>query len=123
MRILACAGAGKTSTMALRIKHLLEECGIEPSRIIVSTFNIEASNALRTRLTALLADASAVTDMLIGNIDKIAFRFCQLHLASASQQCLGVKEYCRAFLDFLRSGAPEGLALCSYYKYFFFDEF
>jgi DNA helicase II / ATP-dependent DNA helicase PcrA len=43
MKILACAGSGKTTTLVMRLDYLVRK-GVDPSKIIVSTFNVEAGN-------------------------------------------------------------------------------
>lgn len=38
-RVLAVAGAGKTTTMAHRVRYMVEECGVAPNTILILMFN------------------------------------------------------------------------------------
>ena len=38
-RVLAVAGSGKSTTMAHRIRHLVQDCAVRPSAIQVLMFN------------------------------------------------------------------------------------
>ena len=52
-RVLAVAGSGKTTTLALRIQHLIEKRGENPRRIRVLTFNRLASKQFIDKLVNL----------------------------------------------------------------------
>ena len=49
IQIIACAGSGKTETLALRVAHLLVH-GIEPESIIAFTFTEKAAAELKQRI-------------------------------------------------------------------------
>lgn len=49
-RVLAVAGSGKSTTMAYRIKHLVQDCGVRPSTILVLMFNSLARKQFSTHL-------------------------------------------------------------------------
>jgi len=51
--VLAVPGAGKTTAVAHRVRFLVEERGVPPGRILVSSFNRATVRGLETRLEAL----------------------------------------------------------------------
>jgi DNA helicase-2/ATP-dependent DNA helicase PcrA len=53
-RVLAVAGAGKTTTIVLRVAYLIKELGVDPRGIRVFAYNALARDELRTRIAALL---------------------------------------------------------------------
>jgi superfamily I DNA/RNA helicase/DNA polymerase III epsilon subunit-like protein len=60
--VLAGPGAGKTFCLIQRIRHLVEERGFEPSRIVAVTFTNRAAGEIASRLASVLGDrAEAVT--------------------------------------------------------------
>lgn len=50
--VVAGPGTGKTSTLIHRVKHLIEVCGVDPSKILVLTFTNKAASDLVERLSA-----------------------------------------------------------------------
>ncbi|MDE5933041.1 MAG: ATP-dependent helicase, partial [Lachnospiraceae bacterium] len=54
MQVLAGPGSGKTFTITQRIRHLIMECGIEPSRILVITFTRAAAGEMQQRFRKLV---------------------------------------------------------------------
>jgi DNA helicase-2/ATP-dependent DNA helicase PcrA len=55
-RVLAVAGSGKTTTIVLRVAHLINELGVNPSTVRVFAYNALARNELRARIEAVLPD-------------------------------------------------------------------
>ncbi len=55
-RVLAVAGSGKTTTIVLRVAHLINEQGVAPSAVRVFAYNALARNELRSRIEAVLPD-------------------------------------------------------------------
>ena len=49
-RVLAVAGSGKSTTMAHRIKHLVQDCNVRPNAILVLMFNALARKQFITHL-------------------------------------------------------------------------
>ena len=49
--LVAGPGSGKTTRLALRIKHLVEDRGADPTAITVITFTREAARNMKERLT------------------------------------------------------------------------
>src|SRR5690242_4731314 len=56
LRVLACAGSGKTEVLARRAVRLLCE-GVPPSAIIAFTFTEKAASELKTRIETRAAEA------------------------------------------------------------------
>ncbi len=55
MMLLAGPGSGKTTTMTRRVVHLITECGVSPSHILVVTFTKAAAREMRERFWKLCA--------------------------------------------------------------------
>ena len=115
IRIIACAGSGKTTTILCRIKYLIDN-GIDPNRIILTTFNIEAADNLKKRLNQLLSKS---TSMRIGTFDSISAYFYFKYFKQ--DQFVGVNEYSNLLLEYLQS--ESGKNILDLYDYVFFDEF
>ncbi|PWM38056.1 MAG: hypothetical protein DBX46_02305 [Clostridiales bacterium] len=69
--VIAGPGTGKTKTLVERIAHLVENCGVKPSRITAVTFTNQAAAEMRERLIARLGGKSAVRGMTIGTFHSI----------------------------------------------------
>lgn len=54
MLVLAGPGSGKTLTITSRTKYLIEECGIQPERILVITFTKAAALEMKERFYKLM---------------------------------------------------------------------
>ena len=54
LRVSAGAGTGKTTTVALRMAHLIERTPIDPERVLGITFTNKAAAEMRERLERLL---------------------------------------------------------------------
>lgn len=52
--VIAGAGAGKTTTVAAKVKYLVDKRGIEPSKILVISFTNKAVGELRERINGCL---------------------------------------------------------------------
>jgi DNA helicase-2/ATP-dependent DNA helicase PcrA len=55
LRVAAGAGTGKTTTIALRVVHLVSDLGLEPERILGITFTNKAAAELADRIRSALA--------------------------------------------------------------------
>lgn len=51
--VFAVAGSGKTTTMAWRVKNLIESHGVQPSRIVATTFSKKARDQMRAKFNEL----------------------------------------------------------------------
>jgi DNA helicase-2/ATP-dependent DNA helicase PcrA len=77
LRIIACAGSGKTSTIAEKVSYLLDptNClGVEPKNIIAFTYTDKAAAELKHKILKLikenerLKDLKGLADMYVGTI-------------------------------------------------------
>jgi DNA helicase-2/ATP-dependent DNA helicase PcrA len=77
LRIIACAGSGKTSTVAAKIAHLLNpdnNLDVAPQNIIAFTYTEKAAAELRNKVLKMikedekLKNIQAIADMYIGTI-------------------------------------------------------
>jgi superfamily I DNA and RNA helicase len=115
IRIIACAGSGKTTTIVCRIKYLIDN-GVESKHILLTTFNVDAAQSLRNRINSVFGYEPNIT---IGTMDSISARFYYRYFRK--DYYVGVSEYAPELLNFLKSS--EGYKITKAYKYFFFDEF
>lgn len=114
IRVIAASGTGKTSTIVCRIKYLIDN-GVDPERIMLTTFNVDAAESMKNRLIDLFGFLPKIT---IGTIDSIACRFYYRYFKQDYN--VGVSEYAHYFLKYLQS---DGNFISTLYQYVFFDEF
>jgi len=85
LQVIACAGSGKTTTMASRVAALLVD-GVEPSAIVAFTFTERAAAELKNRILerATVALGAEFRDrlgpMYVGTIHAYCFRLLQDHV-------------------------------------------
>jgi hypothetical protein len=115
MRIIACAGSGKTTTILYRIKHLIDS-KIPENRIILTTFNVDSAQNLKNRLYDIFGYQPK---LFVGTIDSIAYRFYKMYFQK--KNFIGVSEYTNELLNFLKSDNKN--KILDKFSYFFFDEF
>jgi hypothetical protein len=106
----ACAGAGKTTTMLCRIRHLVAS-GVPAERVLLLTFTREAACDMSTKLIALFGSPPAV---VVGTIDGFARGACMR--AGASDGFVG--EFAHELLRLLRAQP----ALAAEYDHIIVDE-
>ena len=120
IRIIAGAGSGKTTTILFRIKYLLEK-EVDPSTILLTTFNVDAAEVLKDRLrNKLKIDEKTLKKMFIGTIDSISYRFYKMYFSQNSYR--GVQEFSTELLKFLKTDEGKEKILDKF-QYVFFDEF
>ena len=59
--VFAVAGSGKTTTMAWRVKNLIERHGVQPSRIVTTTFSKKARDQMRAKFDELAIPSATYT--------------------------------------------------------------
>ena len=59
--VIAGAGAGKTTTVAAKVRYLVEKRGLDPSKILVISFTNKAVEELRERINHNLRIACPIT--------------------------------------------------------------
>lgn len=59
-RVLAVAGSGKTTTMALRVRYLVNRCGVDPHRICVLMFNKQIQTDFAAKLDIMAINSRIV---------------------------------------------------------------
>jgi len=74
--VLAGAGTGKTRVIIKRIERLVKE-GVEPNKIVVTTFTNKAAAELRHRLAATVGNAAY--SIVCGTFHKISAQFLRVH--------------------------------------------
>jgi DNA helicase-2/ATP-dependent DNA helicase PcrA len=85
LQVIACAGSGKTESIARRVASLIEE-GDEPSAIVAFTFTERAAAELKDRITRRVADVKGTAfldrlgPMFVGTIHAYCFRVLQDHV-------------------------------------------
>ena len=78
--IIAPAGCGKTETLALRVKGLLDRQAIEaPRRILVTTFTNRARDNMHDRLRRYLTPREMREAVTVCNFDWIYSLIIQAH--------------------------------------------
>ena len=114
IRILAGAGSGKTTTILCRIKYLVDNF-TNPNRILILTFNKDASENLKNRIVKLFGFQINID---IYTID--AFCCMLYHKYNKNNNYISLSEY----IIFGRNIMMEyGKEISAKYKYIFFDEF
>lgn len=115
------AGTGKTHTLTERVVHLITEHGVDPSKIVITTFTVEGAKECLTRLNSRLAgqlnNDTSNTRIRVGTMDSLAYGW----LRHTFQHYTGVQEYGPLLLEYLRS--PEGQPIVSSVEYLVVDEF
>jgi DNA helicase-2/ATP-dependent DNA helicase PcrA len=80
LQIIAGPGTGKTKVLVSRVAYLMIKHGIEPYKIIVTTFTKKAANEMIERLHTLLHDQQINLDkLLIGTFHSICFRILKIY--------------------------------------------
>ena len=70
MMVLAGPGSGKTTVITHRVKHLVEECGVDPSSILVITFTRAAAREMQERFEKLMEEDIEDAAAAAGSVQK-----------------------------------------------------
>lgn len=140
IRVIAGAGTGKTTTIACRIKYLLDTC-TTPDKILVLTFNVEARKHLESTIDRMMG---IDIKMDIKTIDAFCYKLkmdfgynpvdVSFKTVNGSQESnendennvsnvvsnFSINELGIAGRRIIEKYASE---ICGQYKYVFFDEF
>ena len=65
--IVAGPGSGKTKSLTRKVKYLIEEKGIHPSEIVLTTFTVKAAEDLRKKIQKTMPSLDT-SSMFIGTI-------------------------------------------------------
>ena len=80
LRIIACAGSGKTQVITERIRYILEhDPNVKPENIVAFTFTNDAAENMRERLHKQNPDID-LSDMFIGTIHQYCFHMLRDYL-------------------------------------------
>ncbi len=94
LQVVACAGSGKTETVAMRVATLLAE-GVAPRAIIAFTFTRLAAEGLETRILRKVQQLSPtrnldeLSPMFVGTLHAWCLRFLQERVARYATFDLG----------------------------------
>lgn len=113
--VLACAGSGKSTTIVCRVKYLIDH-GVDPSKIILTTFNVDACESLKIKIECLFG---FIPNIMIGTFDSIACRF--YHRYFRKEYFVGINEYTTELLKYLDT--EDGKFLTHKFEHIIFDEF
>lgn len=94
--VIAGAGSGKTTTMAAKVKYLIEKCGIEPKEIIILSFTNRAANELDERINM---DFKLGVEVL--TFHKLGMKFIR-KLYDRPVQIIGSKTAYKIIADYVR---------------------
>jgi DNA helicase-2/ATP-dependent DNA helicase PcrA len=85
LQVVACAGSGKTETVAVRVATLLEE-GVEPAGIVAFTFTRAAAAGLKTRILRRFQERNpqvnldTLSPLYVGTIHAYCLRLLQIYV-------------------------------------------
>lgn len=99
MRVIACAGSGKTTTIICRLKYLIDS-NIDPTKIMITTFNVDAAKSIENKIIDLFGYMPNIT---LGTIDSISKKFYYKFRIEENKGFLGVSEYSNKLLNYLNS--------------------
>lgn len=97
MLVLAGPGSGKTFTITHRICHLVENCHVDPSNILVITFTKAAAMEMKERFEALTGEGAGRVSFgtfhaVFFRILKFAYRYDARNIVREEQKLQYIKE-------------------------------
>ena len=115
--IIARAGTGKTTTILERIKLLIDNHQINPTRILLTTFTVSATKDMKNKL-----NKNKISNINVGTLDSIALKTLQKWNPEVLNEKCGVTMYTPLFYDFVREH-PNKTKFFQQYDYCFVDEY
>lgn len=88
LRVVACAGSGKTTTSVALVARLVRERIVEPRHIVVTTFSRKAGDELVNRLGAVL-DKPDMDALRVGTFHSLALRTLRSTRIGAERWAMG----------------------------------
>lgn len=88
LRIIACAGSGKTKTLVGKIKYILENIEnpkVIPENIIAFTYTEKAANELKSRVVSKVDSKHGIAQMFVGTIHGWCLKVLQDYLFNKYQ--------------------------------------
>ena len=119
IRIVACAGSGKTTTIICRIKYLVDNF-VTPEKILVLTFNVEAYLNLKRRIRDVFGFDPKIEIRTIDGYCAKLYHMYYHEINNNKIKQVSVSEYA-VFVDKILK--IFGHIICNNYKFLFFDEF
>jgi superfamily I DNA/RNA helicase len=113
IRVVACAGSGKTTTIVCRIKYLIDH-GVNPSDIMLTTFNVDAATSMKEKIKKIFG---FLPNILVGTIDSICCKYYYKYCRDINY--VSVREYSTRILAYMKTNTT----IQNQTKYLFFDEF
>jgi superfamily I DNA/RNA helicase len=114
--VIAGAGSGKTTTILRRIEVMVKERGVLPSEILLTTFTVEATKDIKSRI--------GIDGIQIGTIDAISRGVLQKYAFDwiSKFKIMSISEYGPLFLKFLTQH-PRRFEYMDGIKYLIVDEY
>lgn len=116
LRIVSGAGAGKTTTIMMRIKYLIDNY-VLPNKILVLTFNVESRRNLEQIMNKMIGFDTSID---IRTIDSFCCKIINTYEPERNINSLSMHEYGYVGAKLMKK---YGAYFASQYKYIFFDEF
>jgi len=113
IRVIASSGAGKTSSIVLRLKYLLDS-GIDPERVLIMSFTCDSVESIKNKILDVFGFMPKVT---VGTIDAVSCKFYHKYFRQPYR--VNVGEYAHFFLKYLQT---DGNAVSNLYHYVIADE-
>lgn len=101
--VAAGAGAGKSTTLVSRVKYLVEDRGVNPSRILVSSFNKKAASELDHKIGSAIGGDMA-SSMTVGTLHR-TFKIAIQKYGTAEERTMFEGS------NFVKDGASIGSAV------------
>ena len=121
--VIAGAGAGKTTTVAAKVKYLVDKQGIKPSQILVVSFTNKAVNELKEKIRgALRIECPIATFHSTGNaVIHVNAPDEKLNIVDNSKLYFVIRDYFRGSI--MRNESAVNKLIMFFASYFEFPHF